>query len=418
MARQLNRPWYNAFVDCTLPHTEAPKNYLFWAAISVLAGVLKNEVCFKDGLYTLYPNQFIILTGPPGIGKGTAINFAWKMTKHVNGRLANVLTDKATIPEILRLIAKGWPGGIKVIGGAVTGTMEHSCTIIASELQTLLSSGDPSILSTLCQLWDQQEYENRTKNQGTDIIKDMCVNLVGGTVPDYIRGMEHDLSAVVAGGFTARCIFIFEDRKSKELPFVSPIDKHPKSKALYDILIQDLEHIAKNVKGEYVLSPDAELVFRNFHGSMSPGHEDSDAMLNFKARMRTHIWKMCMILTAAESDNLVITGQTVRNAIFLVTTVRRQIDRIFRGVGSSQLAEPTARVQAIIERRGMCTRTELLQATQRHMDYTTLDKVLYVLMQIGFCVETKVGAKVYFKQVVQVVPNPGASQKVVGINKP
>jgi hypothetical protein len=102
MSRQLTRPWYNAFVDCCLPHTEAPKNYLFWSAISVLAGVLKNEVYFKDQLFTLYPNQFIILTGPPGIGKGTAINFAWKMTKTLNGRLANVLTDKATIPEILR----------------------------------------------------------------------------------------------------------------------------------------------------------------------------------------------------------------------------------------------------------------------------------------------------------------------------
>ncbi len=407
MARLLTRPWYREFTECTEPHTEAPKNYLFWSAISVLAGVLKNEVYFKEGLYTLHPNQFIILTGPPGIGKGTAINFAWKMTKHVNGRLANVLTDKATIPEILRLIAKGWPGGIKVVGGAVTGTMEHSCTIIASELQTLLSSsGDSTTLSTFCQLWDQQEYENRTKNQGTDIIRDMCVNLIGGTVPDFIRSMEKELGAFVAGGFTARCIFIFEDKKSKELPFIVPLDVDPKSKALYDKLVLDLEHIAKNVKGEYKLSAEAQVVFKNEYRGMSPTADDSDAMLNFKARMKVHVYKMAMILSAAQTDSLIITGQVMRDSFFLVKNVRKQVDRIFRGVGSSQLAEPTARVQAIIERRGMCTRTELLQATQRNMDFTTLDKVLYVLTIIGFCTEIRVGSKVYYKQVVHVVPNP------------
>ncbi len=405
MSRLLSRPWYNVFVDCCLPHTEAPKNYLFWSAISVLAGVLKNNVYFKEGLYTLYPNQFIILVGPPGIGKGTAINFAWKMTKTLNnGRMSNVLTDKATVPELLRLIAAGWPGPVRVIGSAVTGTMEHSCTIIASELQTLLSSaGDPTILSTFCQLWDQQEYENRTKNQGTNIIKDMCVNLVGGTVSDYIRSMEKDLGSFVAGGFTARCIFIFEEKKSKELPFIPPLDKDKKSKSLYDMLVNDLEHIAKNISGEYILDTEAELVFRNEYSGMSPSYEDSEAMLNFKARMRVHVFKLAMILTAAQSDKLVITGQVMRDSFFLIKSVRRQIDRIFRGVGSSQLAEPTARVQAIIEKRGMCTRSELIQSTQRYMDYTTLDKVLYVLELTGFCQEVKVGSKVYFKQIIKQV---------------
>ena len=405
MPRLLQRPWYNEFVDCCLPHTEAPKNYLFWAAISAIAGVLKNNVFFKEGLYTLYPNQYIILAGPPGIGKGTAINFAWKMTKNGTGaKHANILTDKATIPAILEIIAKGWPGGIQIIGGAVVGNLEHSCSIIASELQTLLSStGDPTTLATFCQLWDQQEYENRTKNQGTNIIKDMCVNLIGGTVPDYIRSMERELGSFVAGGFTARCIFIFEEKKSKELPFIKPIDKDPKSKAKYDRLINDIDHIAKNVRGEYTLNTEAELEFQKEYPTMSPAYDDSEAMLNFKARMKTHIYKLAMVLMASQTDSMQITGQVMRDSFFLIKTVRRQIDRIFRGVGSSQLAEPTARVQAIIERRSMCTRTELLQATQRYMDYTTLDKVLYVLGIIGFCEEVRVGSKIYFKQIVKPV---------------
>jgi hypothetical protein len=410
VARQLNKPWYSSFVDCTLPHTEAPKNYLFWAAISVLSGVLKNEVWFKDGLYTLYPNQFIILTGPPGIGKGTAINFAWKLVKVAQPPLVNILTDKITGPKILHLIADGWPSKPTVINGqAIIASKEHTCTIIAAELQSMLTSGD-DMLPIFCSLWDQDEYEYQTKNQGSAIIKGMCVSLIGGTVPDYIRSLDRDSNAAVAGGFTARCIFIFEDKKSKELPFAPTIENSPKSLELYEKLKNDILHIAANVKGEYVLNDEARIVFSNFYSAVSPLPEDSDAMLNFKGRMRTHIWKMAMILAAARKDKMVIEGQDVKDAIYLVTTVRRQLDKVFRGVGSSQLAEPTARVQSVIERYGMLTKQELIKATNRHMDPSTLDRVLYVLETIGFCTTQKVGTKIYWKQIPQKV--------VAGIGKP
>jgi hypothetical protein len=418
MPRQLTTPWYNAFVNCTLPHTEAPRNYLFWSAISVLGGILKNNVYFKDGLYTLYPNQFIILTGPPGIGKGTAINFAWKLIKGQNSPLANVLTDKITGPKILHLIADGWASAPQLINGqAILATKEHTCTIIASELQSMLSSGD-DMLSQFCQLWDQAEYEYRTKNQGSAIIKGMCVSLIGGTVPDYVRGMEHQANAAIAGGFSARCIFIFEDKKSKELPYAPTIEETPASAALYDKLKNDLIHIAHNVRGEFKINDEARIVFSNFYPATSPLAEDSDAMLNFKGRMRTHIWKMAMILSAARKDRMIIEAQDVRDSIYLVTTVRRQLDKVFRGIGSSQLAEPTARVQQVIEKFGMCTKQELVKATHRHLDPATLDRVLFVLETIGFCTTQKVGTKVYFKQVPKIIAGTGLGTQSKGVNMP
>jgi len=417
MARQLHIPWYRAFVECTLPHTEAPKNYLFWSAISVLGGVLKNNVYFKDSLYTLYPNQFIILTGPPGIGKGTAINFAWKLIKTQTNPLANVLTDKITGPKILHLISDGWPGPAKINGSAVLAVKDHTCTIIATELQNLLNSGD-DMLPTFCQLWDQEDYEYRTKNQGSAIIKGMCVSLIGGTVPDYVRGMEQQAHATIAGGFSARCIFILEDKKSKEQADLPPIEASQKSLDLYDKLKNDLEHIAKTLKGEYQRNDEARIVFSNFYPAISPLPEDTDAILNFKARMRTHIWKMAMILSAARKDRLVIEGQDVRDAIFMITTVRRQLDKVFRGIGASQLAEPTARVQQTIERFGMCTKQELIKATHRHMDPATLDRVLYVLETIGFCTTQKIGSKVYYKQIPKQVPGMGLGAQSKSSNIP
>lgn len=400
MPRQLNVPWYSAFVECTLPHTECPKSFLYWSAFSVLGGVLKRNVYFKDGLYTIFPNQFIILTSPPGIGKGTAINFAWSLVKDDNistYKLANTISDRVTAPRILQRIAEGWPSKPTIINNqAVMATRDHSATIFSTELRVLVTASD-WMLEFLCESWDRYSYDYDTKNMGSSIIKDMCTSLIGGTVPDYIRGMERDVDASVAGGFTSRCLFIFEDKKSKDLPFAQPIQNNKKSKDLYDKLRNDLRHIA-TLEGEVKLSTDAEIAFRNYYPTMSPQPDDSDAILNFKSRAKSHILKMCMVLCVARSDGLIVSGQDMKDSIFMISQVKHRLDRVFRGMGASQLAQPLALVQGAIEKYGLVTKVELIRALNRHMTPETLDRVLYVLTTINFCSEQRVGNKVYFKQ--------------------
>lgn len=417
MPRLLNKPWYNSFVDCTLPHTEAPKNFLFWSAISVLGGVLKNNVYFKDGLYTLYPNQYIILTGPPGIGKGTAINFAWKCIKIQANPLVNVLNDEITGPKLLHVIAEGWNTPPRINGSLITSTKDHTCTVIATELQALLDSGE-GMVTRLNKLWEQTEYEYKTKNQGNAIIKGMCVNIISGTVPDYVRSLEQKYGSVLGKGLSARCLFILEDKKSKEMPYIEPIETNAKNFDTYNKVIHDIDYIAKNMHGEFKINDEARIVFSNFYPATTPLPDDSDAILDFKGRMRTHIWKMAMILSAARKDKMVIEGIDVKDAIFLVTTVRRQVDKVFRGIGSSQLAEPTARVQQVIEKYGMVTKTELIKATHRYLDPQTLDRVLYVLETISFCTTKRVGTKVYYVQVPKVVPGVGIGAQSKSVNIP
>ena len=403
MARILKKPWMAEFVQCCLPHTEAPKNYLLWSAISVIGGVLKDKIFIKDGTYTIRPNQFIVLTGPPAIGKGTAITFAWKMVKtKPSYQLANTLSDRVTAERMIELIANGWALPPKVVNGQVIAAQrDKSCTLFAPELQSLVGASE-WMLPFLCQAWDQDSYEYDTKNKGTQHIKSgMCVSLIGATIPDYIRNMERDVNASIAGGFSSRCIFVFADKKSKELPFAEPLEKNPKSYAMYQNLLADLEHIS-SLSGEYTMNTDAELAFRNFYPDTNPLPEDSDAILHFKGRMKAHVYKLALVLTACTHDFPVIRGPEMQAAITIINFIKQQITRVFRGIGSSEIAEPTARIQLAIEKHGMVSRRELLRTNMMHMTSETLDRILIMLKAIGFCKEISQGGTVYYVPITKV----------------
>src|SRR4249919_3765535 len=111
MPRLLTKNWVVAHSEEIDPISEAPKQFNVWAAISVVAATLKNHVYIKYGTYTIYPNSYIILTGPPGVGKGSAIHPPWEHPKKLN--LVNVISDRITAPKIIERLASGFPGQIQ-----------------------------------------------------------------------------------------------------------------------------------------------------------------------------------------------------------------------------------------------------------------------------------------------------------------
>jgi len=70
----------------------------------------------------------------------------------------------------------------------------------------------------MCQLWDENTFEYETKNKGNYKVTNMCVGMLAGCVPDFIRMLSRDSMAPITGGFTARTIFVYATEKSKLVP--------------------------------------------------------------------------------------------------------------------------------------------------------------------------------------------------------
>lgn len=405
MPRKLSQNWVSSYAAAMQPISEAPDAYIIWCAISVISAVLKKKVFVDRGTYKIHPNQYIVLVGPPGVGKGSAIHPAHHFIKGYKPQLSNYLSDRITAPRIIERLAQGFPTQSVVSGQIVTST-ESTAILQATELSTLLGSTE-WMTTFLCDTWDRNEFDYDTKNKGTSLIRDMCVSLIGACVPDFIRKINGKQSSteVINGGFTARTIFVFANEPSKRLPWPISLASTKNGPTLITALRHDLERIAE-LKGEYTFTPDAISLWTQWYRSLKAHESDSDVIRHFKSRQPIHVLKVAMCMAAAGSDVLVIDQWALQTAIALIDGVLATLDITFRGVGESSLAEATAKIQVYIEKKGICTRNELVRDNHRHCTMEDLDRILITLNTIGCISQFSQHNRVFYKYVTPVQGKP------------
>lgn len=380
-SRFLKNNWIVSWSEAMSKISEAPEQYNIWAAISVIGSVLKNNVYFKRGTFTIYPNNYIVLVGPPGVGKGSSIHPVYDLAR--DQKLVNIIPDRITAPKIVERLATGTQGVAVNPTGTMTMVKDSTACIMSLELPALVSGSD-WMLPLLCEAWDRNEYSYDTKNAGTNIIKGMCTSLIGACVPEYIRKLNKDVNGAINGGFTARTVFVHAQDTSKKILWPKPMDSTPAGKKLEDDLKADLKQIS-TLKGQFTFSYDGAKALEMFYTSLRPIETDSDVMLHFKSRLLTHVIKVSMIFSASDRDTLVIDRIDVHNAVMCLRHVLFNLDKAFRGVGDSDIAEATARVQNFIEKRKFVNKGEILQNLHRNVNSENLDRIMTTLCQINFC---------------------------------
>lgn len=408
MSRVLNKSWHEAFLQCVSPHTEAPDCFLTWSAFSLIGAALKNNVRFEDGVYVIYPNQFVVLVAPPGIGKGTAMNFIEHMIEENKANpLVNTLSDRITAEKIIERIADGWTTAPRFVNQQLSiGTTEHSCLLFSTELRVLLSASD-WMLSFLEESWSETSFNYQTKNQGSKFISEMCCSMLAASVPDFLRNVNksRDSSMVITGGFSSRCLFIYAENPSKDLPWPKPLKKYPPSKAIYDNLLIDLQAIS-SLRGEFSVDTSARIIFEDFlKKNRVANGDDSEAVANFKARIRAHALKLAMVMSVSRGDSLIINNFDMLNAITELNKILVTLEKIFRGAGDSDIAPLISIVQNYIEKKGTASRQEMYKALYRHIGtLENLDRILMILEYMEFCTQVVVQKKIYYKHTPKKKP--------------
>lgn len=385
----LQEPWLEAYLKY-VSETEAPEAYRYWAGVSAISTTLKRNIKIQRGFIDVFANQYICLVGPPGVGKGTAMNPAVELVREAN--VAHYMEDRVTAERATELLAAGFPYTRPNPNGGVNMGTDHCATAVAPELSIFLGASE-WMLQFLCTLWDKNKFTYDTKKGKTTVIDNLSFGLLGACTPDYIRKINKDVYAAVAGGFTSRTIFVFASKKGKTIAWPDP-----NISGLKDPLIHDLRLISQ-LQGDMKFSNHAKDMFIDFYKNNDVGVDDfeTEVLANFRARMWSHVMKHAMVLSVSERDDLEIHETQMTRAIDEVTKVFTSLDVTFRGVGESDLAENIDRIMKFIEGKGVCTRSAIMRANFRHITDEDLTRVLYTLCSIGFCTEFTSGSSMTYK---------------------
>jgi hypothetical protein len=253
------------------------------------------------------------------------------------------------------------------------------------------------MMPLMCDLWDRNEFSYATKNRGSINATNICVSLIGGCVPDYIRKLNRDALSPVIGGFTSRCIFVYSTERSQII--VWPNINGQFSRLEHE-LVNDLQDMSIQT-GEFIFDQKAILLWEAECKSVGKIADqfESDVLMGFKSRMKSHIFKTAMALSMSDSNNKIITERHLWLAMDLVKGVKDKVDLTFRSLGESPLAAQQDRVLRFIQYRQSCTAEDIFSRMSQHMTYQQFEQILYVLKMAGKIRKLSVG-KVEMWQII------------------
>lgn len=381
MSRELDN-WLDSYLKYT-DNTESPVSYHTWCGLSVIAGALQRRVYLQWGLAeTIYPNLYVVLIGPSGrTRKGTAIGIAKSMLKATPG--VTVVPESSSGRQAMILAMKR---ASKNFEDPIDGKIKFHCSVTAfsEELSVFLGQGDIAYLSNLTDWYDSKDdWEYETVGRGKDSLQGLCLNLCGGTAPDWIQSMIPQ--EALGGGFTSRVIFIVEEKKRKIVPEYVVDDE---TRELGEKLQRDLERIA-NLAGEMRFDEEGKQAYVDWYidqdtklSAGQPAIPDT-RFAGYCERRATHLRKLMLVCSASRGDDLKLTKADFLKAKGLLEAAEVKMGRTFGGLGKARNSAETDTVMDFIREMGTTTRQMLLKKFYRDIDPMTLSTVETTLEQAG-----------------------------------
>jgi hypothetical protein len=224
------------------------------------------------------------------------------------------------------------------------------------------------MVDLLVTLWDSKQggFQKVTRTQGNDIVENPWINMIACTTPSWIAGTFPDY--MIGGGFTSRVLFVFCDTKEKYISY--PARHVPRNmQQQEDLLIQDLCHIAENIKGPYQLTDEAiawgEEWYHEHYSTVSK-HVADDRFGGYRARKQTHIHKLAMVLAASQRDELVITKEDLVTSNAMITDLEPDMARVFEKIGLTEESRQTERFIKYVQSNGAVRYEEAYRYVHSH----------------------------------------------------
>jgi len=381
---KLNRKlddWIESWMEFT-DNTEPPKLFRFWTAISVLASALQRKCYIQWGPSLLYyPNFYIILVGPSGVRKGTAMNPGLDIIEDI-GKI-KVAAQATSLQALIRRLKETNYQDPDLNTGKMQ--FHSSMTIFSKEFTVFLGYHNRELMSSLCDWYDcDRRWAYETISRQREEIVGVWVNLFGATTPSLIQS-SMPLDAI-GGGLTSRIIYIYEEKMGKMVLLPMETDKERK---LRELLLHDLDKITI-LSGQFKYTDGFLNLWSDWRveADKDPPFHD-DRFDGYISRRPNHVMKLSMIMSVSRGSNehqMVLTTADLKRAIAVLEEAELKMQGVFSGVGKSDTADILHRVMVFLKmsKTKEIPVWQLAQHFKGDMDKMMMDRVLDTLDAMKF----------------------------------
>jgi hypothetical protein len=382
--------------ELVLQHSEleSPQSFWFWAGLSALSAVLKDNVWMNRFAYKLYPNIYVMLHADSGMKKGPPVGLAKSLVKRVNN--TRVISGRSSIQGVLKELgtAQSAPGG-KVLHKSVA-------FICASEFSSSLVA-DPAAMTILTDLYDRNynegEYKSLLKMESF-VLKDPTITMLVATneahFEDFIQAKD------IHGGFIGRMFIIAES----ELKILNPLISRPKITPDIDSLTDFLKEASK-LQGEIepLENEPAGLLYEEWYNDFysTVRREKIKDDTGTIQRFGDSVLKVAMLLAISEEPVLRISEGAMQRAISICERLIGDVRRTTMGKRgkSSFAAVKTMIIEELLNRENhQVSRTVLSKKLWMHVNISELDEIMVSFHNAGMILVSNVG-----NQTLYTMPN-------------
>ena len=386
---------------------DCPTSFLKAAWLFSVTAALERRVYFGDPHRPLHANQYIVLVGPAGLGKGLALSESKRLLNcynlyppdemekpreqrkplldpvtHFPRKQFNCLPDATTFESVVRDLADSHTSYKAEDGSIVTASCAY---FLLEELASLLRpKKSEDVARFLLNMYDNKPYKYKTATAGGAHIEQGCLNLIAGTTPDFFKTAEE--AALLGEGLLSRFLLVAEAGRDRESVFF--FKNLTKEQLAHQLHLQNWLSFLGHIYGQVTCTDEAVEFLETFWKGevLRLSLMDDERLQKAFSRRKVHIIKMAIAFHFSEYSTLVLTKRDFEQSITYVHELERSATELLLSTGNNKTYGVQKRLVDRLRLRSPQTIGEVMIFLAPHLDMTAIASVLDLIEKSGHVV--------------------------------
>lgn len=347
-------------------HLFSPDSFINFSWYYTISAALQRRVWHGklDG-DPLFPNLYIVLTGPASVGKGIVLGKVIELLRHwkepAQTKFSQVTEgpkylfpqgpDDVTYEKLCQKLGSNTQRVRLINGeGKVKPYAYASMSFVLEEVETLFTKRENKKMNKLLlKAYDCKDHEYDTKHQGNDVIRNPCLAILGGCVPSFIP--EGIKMGILEDGTVSRTIFVFEIEPRMNTFWMGQPDENDLK--LRDELLAHLKKLSElhgELQYEDGLREYIEDWFQKVH--IPKAAICHPKMISYYGRMRVHVLKLATAIHFSENLDMILTKDDCDQAIKMLGGIERKMELGFAAAGRNAMGGVNREIVNFIRGQG------------------------------------------------------------------